>query len=177
MSAAALRAACSGPRLVAAAALSALLAACASTSRVDTRMILPPGAAVMDIPDDRVFLMASPVTEPLPVFPDGVARSVEAIVCIEFIIDEFGAVRDAAPLYALPECPLAEGDLDPRFVSAALAAVSQWEFLAAAVCRFPQGAKRTDDCTGEGVEITPVAITVSHSFSFQRGRVRVTLRD
>jgi len=151
-----------------------LLVGCKTNSAVGMRMILPPGAEIMEIPADNSFLMASPVSQPMPVFPAAAPRNINTSVCVEFIINESGSVSSATPSYALPECPQTEDELDQRFVTSAVAAAKNWQFLAAATCSFPAGTPKTDDCSGDGVVITPVAIKVSYVFSFQGdGRVSI----
>ena len=146
-----------------------VVAACRTNSTVGMRMVLPPMAQVMDVPKDKTFLMASPVSQPLPEYPTGVKRGASASVCIEFVIDENGAVSSAVPLYALPECPATRVELDMRFVDSAVEAASQWQFLAAAICTFPQGVEITDDCSGDDVVVTTVAIKIAYVFTFQSG--------
>jgi hypothetical protein len=148
-----------------------LLLGCKTTSAVGSRMILPPGAQIMDVPEDQVFLMASPVSQPMPVFPPDAPRSMAINACVEIVIDASGAVSSATPLYAAPDCPLDEESVDPRFVSAVTTAVAQWQFLAAALCTFPDGTVINDDCSGDDVLITPIAIKLSYVFSFKSGRV------
>ncbi|MEN1930206.1 hypothetical protein WCE37_14620 [Luteimonas sp. MJ250] len=123
----------------------------------------------MDVPKDKTFLMASPVTQPLPEYPSGMQRGASANVCIEFVIDENGAVASATPLYALPECPVPQEELDPLFIGSAVEAAGRWQFLAAAVCTFPEGVEATDDCSGDKVVVTSVAIKIAYVFSFQSG--------
>ena len=157
-------------RAITAAALIVLLVAgCRTSSTVGMQMVLPPMAEVMDVPKDKTFLMASPVTQPLPAFPSGVQRGASARVCIEFVIDENGAVSSAAPLYGLPECPAPKEELDPQFIISAVEAAGRWQFLAAAICTFPDGVDATDDCSGEEVVVTTVAIKIAYVFSFESG--------
>jgi len=154
-----------------------LLAACKTNSTVGMRMILPPGAEIMEIPENQSFLMASPVSQPMPVFPAAAPRNTNTSVCLELIINESGSVSSATPSYALPECLQTETGLDQRFVTSAVAAAKEWQFLAAATCAFPVGTPKTDDCSGDRVVITPVAIKVSYVFSFQGdGRVSVKVK-
>jgi len=155
--------------LVGAALAAALFAGCKTRSAVGMQMVLPPMAEVMDIPKDKAFLMASPVSQPLPEYPSGVERDASARVCIEFVVAETGAVSSATPIYGLPECPAWRAQLDPGFVDAALQAARRWQFLAAAICTFPPGSEVTDDCSGDGVEVRPVAIRIAYAFAFQRG--------
>lgn len=155
--------------LIAAVLVLLSLPGCRTRPTVAMEMVLPPMAPVMDIPRDTRFLMAAPVSQPLPEYPAGVARGSAARVCVEMVIGEEGAVVSAGALYALPDCPASQAELDPRFVSAAVEAARQWQFLAAAICTFPDGAGVTDDCSGPGVVVTPVAIRVSYVFSFHPG--------
>jgi len=157
-------------RTIAAAALIVVLVAgCKTRSTVGMQMVLPPMAEVMDVPKDKTFLMASPVTQPLPAYPSGVKRGATAHVCIEFVIDENGAVASTTPLYGLPECPAPQEELDPQFISSAVEAAGQWQFLAAAICTFPEGVEPTEDCSGEEVVVTTVAIKIAYVFTFQSG--------
>ena len=147
-----------------------LIAGCKTNSAVGMRMVLPPGAQVMSIPKNQGFLMATPVSQPMPVFPADTPTKVSTSVCVELVISESGGISSAIPLYALPECPQTKSQLDQRFVQAAVEAAMKWQFLAAATCVFPAETPMTDDCSGEGVMITPVPIMVSYVFSFQSGQ-------
>ena len=145
---------------------------CKTRPEVGMRMILPPGAQRMDVPKDKILLMASPFSQPMPEFPAGVSRGTEVSACVEIVVDEWGAIGSTTPIYALPECPLRQTEMDPRIVASVIEAVKRWQFLAAAICTFPPGAPKTDDCSGNGVMMTPVAIKLSYVFSFQSsGRV------
>lgn len=147
----------------------AFVAGCKTNSEVGMRMVLPPMAEVMEVPEGRTFLMASPVTQPLPEYPSGVHRGASAHVCIELVIDENGAVESATPLYGLHDCPAAEDELDARFVDSAVQAASRWQFLAAAICTFPNGVEPEDDCSGDEVAVTTIPIKLAYVFTFQRG--------
>lgn len=147
---------------------------CKSTSGVAMRMILPAGAEFMNIPEGKVFLMASPVSQPMPTYPEGAPQTAEVTACVEMVIDESGAVSSASPLYGIPDCPRGQNEIDRRFVASSVEAVRNWQFLAAAACTFPPGVPANEDCSGPGVVIAPVAIKVSYVFSFQsNGRVSV----
>jgi hypothetical protein len=149
---------------------------CKTAPGVAMRMIVPPGAAVMDIPKDKVFLMASPVSQPMPVFPAGAPKTMNVSACVEMVVDESGAVSSATPIFGLPDCPLAQTEIDQRFVVASLEAVKSWQFLAAAICTFPPEAPKNDDCSGVDVAVSPVAVKLSYVFSFQSGRVTAQAR-
>ena len=156
--------------LLLAAVSGALLASgCKTSAGVAMRMILPPGAPVMDIPKEQVFLMASPVSQPMPVFPIGVSKTADVSACVELVVDESGAMNSVAPICGLPDCPRGQVEMDQRFVVSSMEAVKNWRFLAAAICTFPPRLPRNDDCIGGGVRVSPVAIRLSYVFSFQRG--------
>ena len=128
----------------------------------------------MDVPKDKAFLMASPVSQPMPAFPAGTSRGTDVSACVEIVVDESGAVSSTTPIYALPECPLRQSEIDQRFVAAVVEVVKNWQFLAAAICTFPPDTPKTDDCSGNNVVVSPVAIRLSYVFSFQSsGRATV----
>ena len=156
-------------RILGAAFVAVLVTGCKTNAAVGMQMVLPPMAQVIDVPKDKVFLMASPVSQPLPDFPSGVPRGTNASVCVELVIDEDGAVASATPLYGLPECPTLQEELDSRLVGSAVGAAEQWQFLAAAICTFSPDVPMTDDCSGDGVVISPVAIKIAYVFTFQSG--------
>ena len=147
-----------------------VLVGCKTNAAVDMRMVLPPGVQAMSIPKDQVFLMASPVSQPMPAFPADAPNKISTSVCVELVIAESGGISSATPLHALPECPKTRSQSDSRFVKSVVEAAMKWQFLAAATCVFPSGIPATDDCSGDGVVITPVAIKASYVFSFQSGQ-------
>ena len=67
---------------------------------------------------------------------------------------------------------------DAAYVAAALEAVRQWTFFAAAICEFPAGLAKTGDCSGEGVVVRAVPIRLMYAFAFERsgGKARVRAR-
>ena len=141
-------------------------------------MILPPGAETMQVPKDKVFLMAAPISEKMPDFPAGLlTRSArDTHICVEIVVSEEGSVSSVIPLYETIECPLSKKHTDERFTKAVTNAVQTWEFFAAAICTFPATIAKNDDCKGEGVVTDRVAIKMSFVFSFQVDRGRVSLR-
>ena len=145
------------------------LQGCKSANSVEMRMVLPPGAQAMEVPMDQTFLMATPIIEPLPAYPVGASRDINVSSCVEIVIAVDGSVSLVTPLYALPECPLTEDEIDPAFIASVTSSVKQWQYFAAAVCTFPQGVPKNDDCLGDGVVITPTAIKLSYVFTFQSG--------
>src|SRR5689334_21874006 len=100
----------------------------ATTIEIDKSMILPAGAAQLEVPADQAFLMAGPLSNPLPAYPaELVATASESIaVCAEFVVEADGSVQTVTPLFDLPECPRPQDDIDPRYVAAVADAVRQW---------------------------------------------------
>jgi hypothetical protein len=151
-----------------------ILGGCKTHSAVGYNMILPPGAEKLQVPDGRTFLMASPISQSLPDVPQGFDKEKGVSVCVEFVIAEDGSVTEVTPLYSMAECPLAKEQIDQRVVAAAVASVSQWQFLAAAICEFPSEIIKNDDCSGNGVVITAMPIKVSYVFVFSGGHTRTS---
>lgn len=153
------------------------LAGCASRgTAIDKRMVLPPGAATMTLETRQGFLMAVPVHEPLPVLADD-ARGPDGRteVCVEIVIDVEGQVSEARHMPGVDAC---DAQPDAGYAAAALAAVRQWTFFAAALCEFPGEQPVTEDCSGEGVTVRAVPIRLMYAFAFERsgGKARVRVR-
>lgn len=149
------------------------LAACADSrsTRVGASMILPPLATTMKMQEQQLFLMANHLNpEHLPDYPaermqDGPEQ---ARVCVDLVVDDGGAVTWAVPLHGGPECPAAPDPVLAPFEQAVLAAVREWQFTAAAVCTFPPGIEKNDDCEGEGVVERAVPLRMAFVFDFSR---------
>lgn len=147
-----------------------VLSACASRHHVvDRAMILPPGAILMDVPSDQRLLMAAPIRMPDPVFPAHVGKAgIDITVCVSFVVADSGAVEAVEIVHDMPECKGSTGvDREP-FEAAVREAVSGWSFLAAAICRFPDGVPPDDDCKADGASVEPVSIRLSYLFSFRQ---------
>lgn len=162
---------------IALAAIALGLSGCASrATSVDKRMVLPPGAPAMTLEQREGFLMAVPIHEPLPRLeavaagPDGRTE-----VCVEIVIDADGVVSEARHMPGVDACAT---EPEAAYVAAALDAVRQWTFFAAAICEFPAGQAKTDDCSGEGVIVRAVPIRLMYAFAFERsgGQSRVRAR-
>ena len=159
-----------------------LLTACKTMHKGDVgmNMILPKTAETLEVPEDQQFLFPTPIIEPiLPVYPAALLGSgVQQIICVEIVIDENGEVSNAHPLMDLPECPSSDKPPNPLFTAAAISAVKQWQFAAAAICRFPKTVKKNDDCQGDDVVITSIAIKLAYTFAFsvKNNRSAVTVR-
>lgn len=150
---------------------------CAGTrsTRVGAEMILPPLAPQMKLQQREQFFMARHLNpELLPDYPaallaDGPAQ---AVVCVEIVVDEGGEVAWQAPLHAAPRCPPGPVAALAPFEQAALDAVARWQFIAAAVCTYPEGVERNDDCRGEGVVEKAVPLRMAFVFEFDRSEKR-----
>ncbi|HEX5755834.1 MAG TPA: hypothetical protein VFY12_05725 [Arenimonas sp.] len=176
--------------LIAALALAALASAgCSSRSRgvmpapdtdVGVALIVPTGAERMQLQANQAFQMAFPVHDPLPDYPVGLiaAGHDEIAVCVDIVITAEGTLDRATSLFAQPQCPLDANSLPEPFVSATLAAVRQWRFVPAEVCRFPEGVEVNRECIGEDVTLHPVPIRMGLVFTFRLvdGRPQVAHR-
>lgn len=143
---------------------------CASmrTGNVDANMILPKAAEKIKVPEDQEFLFPAPVIEQiLPDYPaELIASGGSANVCIEIVVDENGEVAEASPLFNISGCPDSPSKLNPLFIVASITAVKQWQFSAAAICKFPATVKKNDGCDGDGVVITTIPIKLAYTFDF-----------
>lgn len=136
---------------------------------VDGGLIIPRGGQV-DIPEDQQFLFPTPVLEnPLPEYPpERVAEGLdEQVVCLQILIDEGGSVPWSVPAHDHADCPSATRPAHPDFDKAAREAVADWQFLAAAICTYPPGVPKNDDCSGEGVTVREVPVKLSYRFRFR----------
>ena len=160
-------------------ALAAAVTGCRKDIRpnVGMGMILPPGAVRSVVPEDQLFLMATEISTPLPSYPSDLVKASPAdiMVCAELVLGTDGAVTSVRPLYAIPECPLLQSELDPRFTEAVRDAVLKWQFFAAALCTFPPGVPKDDDCKSQGVTIRHVPIKLAFVFTFSTKHGRATV--
>ena len=166
--------------------LAAVLLIAASGCRRNTRpnvdmgMIVPPGADKMTLPEDRTFLMASEIASPLPTYPaELLKKHIGAVTaCAEIVIGVDGSVSSVTPLYSIPECPQGKSELDERFTRAVHDALLTWEYFSAAICTFPPGIPKDDDCKADGVVVTRVPIKLAYVFTFKvtNGRASVGKR-
>lgn len=150
-----------------------LLTACAGSrsTQVGASMILPPQAKTMKMQEQQLFLMANHLNpEHLPEYPaEKLADGPDATrVCVDLVVDEGGEVTWAVPLHGGTECPAAAEPALAPFEQAVLAAVREWQFTAAAVCTFPPGIEKNDDCEGEGVTERAVPLRMAFVFDFNK---------
>lgn len=142
-------------------------------------MILPSRAETLQVPEDKVFLMAVPLSEKIPDFPsDMLTRSTrDTHVCVEIVVSVVGIVSSVMPLYETIECPMSKKQTDARFTKAVADAVQTWEFFAAGICTFPVTIAKNEECKGEGVVIERVPIKMAFMFTFQVDGGRVSIRN
>lgn len=153
------------------------LGGCAKNSQlVDRRMILPPLAAVVEVEDDQQFMMAVSIDSPSPLFPDEVGNgNLRADVCARFIVTREGSVEGIEIVRDLDGCAVGTGGEQLRFEQSVRDALSRWTFFGAALCRFPSGVAKNEDCEGDGVVIEPVPIRLMYVFSFEQVSGRRTV--
>jgi hypothetical protein len=148
-------------------ALMSAAAGCASKSDVvDMRMLLPPPAERPRLVERQHFIMAAPIRNALPVFPEAVpTREADTVVCVEIVVSEHGDVPTARIVRDVGGCGAQPG---LQFEQQVLQAVRSWSFFAAALCEFPQGIERNEECEGDGVMVRAVPIKLTYAFTFSR---------
>lgn len=153
-----------------------LLTGCTTSSKeVTMRMIIPPTTAGAQLPEDQGFLMAELIQAPVPEFPSGLSMPDGRVdICVELVVTAEGGVENAWLADDVDGCT---SHPPPALVHAAIRTVREWEFIAAAHCQFPLGAKKTDDCSGEHVVVEAVPVRLIYGFAFEqrRGKRRVVL--
>ncbi|QCO66720.1 hypothetical protein E5843_00935 [Luteimonas yindakuii] len=150
-----------------------LATGCATqVGRVDREMVLPPGAVRHVLDDRQRFLMAVPVSDPMPVFPEDLRLRTQAVVCASFVVDADGNTVDVSTAEAGPACVGSAG-IDAaqhaRLREAVAHALSQWTWFGAAVCTFPGDVEPDDACRTERVAIQPVPLRLDYRFVFAPG--------
>lgn len=150
-----------------------LATGCASqVGRVDREMVLPPAAERHALEDRQRFLMAVPVSDPMPVFPEDLRLRTQAVVCASFVVDADGNTNDISTAEAGPGCVGSAG-IDAaqhaRLREAVEHALSQWTWFGAAVCTFPDEVEPDDACRNEGVAVRPVPLRLDYRFVFAPG--------
>lgn len=155
-----------------------MLAGCAGKAvrnEVPHAMILPGGVARTDVEDNQQFVMANPIAQPLPAWPQGVALpDGELPLCVASVVSEEGAVHAVQALDGVPDCMHADRPGITPFVGAALAAVAQWQFFGAGLCTWQQ---EQAECADGRAEVMPLAIRLSYRCVFRsNGRVDARAR-
>lgn len=131
-------------------------------------MVLPVGAERHHVDENQTFLMAASITSPMPEFPSE-AKGADGLheVCVEFVVTEDGLVEQIGfPGDSAQWAPV-DGDAT-SFREAVAEALSQWSFTGAAICTFPEGVAKDDECGSEGAEIRAVPIRLRYVFSFEQ---------
>lgn len=150
-----------------------LATGCASQGgRVDREMVLPPGAARHELDDRQRFLMAVPVSDPMPVFPADLRLRSQAVICASFVVDTDGNTVDISTAGAGPDCAGSEGTDATQHMQLREAvehALAQWTWFGAAVCTFPDEVEPDDACRNEGVTVQPVPLRLDYRFVFAPG--------
>ncbi|PJJ97585.1 hypothetical protein CO641_11600 [Lysobacteraceae bacterium NML91-0213] len=162
-----------------------LASGCASQGgRVDREMVLPAVAERHELDDRQRFLMAVPVSVPMPVFPEDLRLRTQAVVCASFVVDTDGNTVDVGTAEQGPACVGSAGSDAAHYARLRAVvedALAQWTWFGAAVCTFPDGVEPDDACRTEGVAIRPVPLRLDYRFVFAPGgRVSVgrgTARD
>lgn len=135
-------------------------------------MVLPAGAQVHVLESRQRFLMAAPVTDPMPGFPDDLRLRAPAVVCAGFVIDTDGATTDVSTVEQGAACPGSDGvdaAQHARLRAAVEQALAQWTWLAAAVCTFPDEIEPDDACRSDGAVVEAVPARLDYRFVFAPG--------
>jgi hypothetical protein len=129
--------------------------------------IVPPpsGASRMQLPQSQRFVfpdLEEPV--PLPIYPPQLlaARLAPVLVCVEVDIGADGSVGAARPRL---DTGCVDKPVRQEFVGAAVAAVSQWTYAPALLCKAPD-ASLEDPCVHPQVVETPTPVRLSYAFRF-----------
>ena len=131
-------------------------------------MILPEGAERTVEQERQQFLMAVPIAQPMPVWPEGVVSPAAQLpVCVEFVISEDGSVHSQRLLEGVADCVVASQPGITPFVDTALAAVAQWQFFGAGMCTWQ---REEAECSDGRAQVAPLAIRLSYRFRFHAGR-------
>lgn len=137
---------------------------------VGMELIIPDAGSRYQMRADQAFLMPEFAGTPaLPVYPEELlAQRVPAQrVCVEVHIDAGGAVTASRTVVDAAGCASAADPYVSLFHESVVAATSGWQFLAAAVCTFPEGVEHHERCEGDGVTIEAVPVRLAFAFVFR----------
>jgi len=156
-----------------AACLFMALAACSHrTAQVERAMVLPPMAQVHTVESNQRFLMATPIQDPDPMFPADARLEGELRLCVSFVVDADGVVRDIVADHEDMDCADPDNAASTPFVDAVTATLRSWRYLGAAICTFPAGVDPDSDprCEGVGIEVDAAPIRLRYTFTFSSER-------
>jgi hypothetical protein len=133
-------------------------------------LIIPDSGSRYRMRADQAFLMPEFAGTPaLPVYPEELlAQHVPAQrVCVEVHIDAGGAVTASRAVTDAAGCASTADPYVSSFHESVVTATSGWQFLAAAVCTFPEGVEHSERCEGDGVTIEAVPVRLAFAFVFR----------
>jgi hypothetical protein len=142
------------------------LAACASrpiNTDVSAALIVSTSADRYVMQRNERFLMPLTVEAPLPTYPSNAVTPTEVTICVAVAITDEGDVQSVTTIATDPACSSVSDPRSKPFQEATMAAVREWKYLAAAICRY-----QTDvtECEFETADIKPVPVTLAYRFAF-----------
>ena len=157
----------------------ALLAGCRSkpevasppVGSVDVALVPPPmGAARLALESSQAFVFPN-LLEPvaIPAYPgDLLSLRLEPMtLCVEVVISERGDVSGVTRRID-DTCPDDAGTHETQFAQAMQAAVLQWRYDPALICRTPDGRPSGDACAEPDALESPTALRLSYAFEFSQ---------
>ncbi|MEG2804718.1 hypothetical protein [Stenotrophomonas sp.] len=90
------------------------------------------------------------------------------VVCLQVVVTAEGRVERSVALTDRPECSAGAAAENAPLLRAAQAAVAQWRYTPAAVCRYAVGQvpDASGDCRG-AEQVQPVAVSLLYAFTFE----------
>lgn len=137
---------------------------------VGMELIIPSSGSRYQMRADQAFLMPEFAGTPaLPTYPvELLAQRIPALrVCVEVHIDDGGSVTASRAVADAAGCASVADPYVSVFHKSVVAATSGWQFLAAAVCTFPEGVEHDERCEGDGVTIEAVPVRLAFAFVFR----------
>jgi hypothetical protein len=140
-----------------------------ATTNVDRRMILPPGAPMLEVEDNQRLLAPAIIDAPSPAYPEIAAAAVPAtvVVCIELVVGAEGEVASVRQFAPEPDCQPPVSAASALFFPPVAAAVQRWSFFGAAICTV---AVEEAECDGEDAVVQAVPVTLAYRFVFTRDK-------
>lgn len=140
--------------------------------RVERTMVLPPSAQTHEVESNQRFVMAVPIEDLDPVYPQGAALQGMMQLCVAFVVTTEGTVTDIAIDRQGQDCADPDAVTMAPFETAVVAALQRWRYFGAAVYTFPDGIDPDADprCEGLDVRVDPVPIRLRYVFTFSSER-------